>query len=52
MDGKVGEEVFYHKLALQVSLRLPAYCSVFQAKCVAIKRERLLSTDGTQALYE
>jgi len=37
LDGKVGAGVFCDKLNVNISVRLPDYCSVYQAEVVAIK---------------
>ena len=37
-DSRVGSGVYSGKLVLNISLRLPDYCSVFQAKVMAIYR--------------
>jgi ribonuclease HI len=37
LDGKVGAGVFCDKLKVSISVRLPDYCSVYQAEVIAIE---------------
>ena len=37
LDGRVGAGVFCEKLDVKISVRLPDYCSVYQAEVVAIE---------------